>query len=530
MSIFSLPSECFCDIFSFLENIYLYNCLFVNRQWCMLAIPVLWKDPFKIYSHFKPKLINTLLSCLNEVETSSLIPFAINLPKNQNPLFEYGKFIEIIDQEYIEKNVICWLKLSNENVSYDNIFEDKRVQCLINVIYHVVIRQGLNLQEFDICIDNKIDMLFVKDLVQHEGITNLRTLHLGLKVNKIKRKNDNVSHTKTFLTQLPILCQKIVNLNLYIHKLNIHFVSLISYLIKSQPLERIYIYNRSSKVNVNEIIYAFMLRSKTLKMLSFQFMNLEKIDLSFILKLECLEMLEFSNCVDFELYQHCDVFNNNFQLKELRLLHNNLYRGFNDVNIRLDVIKTMINSLCGRSLCKLTLNIVTLGIIKVIKESCPNISYLNILIIPELFQDSIILNICYLSSLKILVIKKTTNCDIDNTIAKILGDKLTNVEHLYLGLSIDLLSFEYFTINCKADLKKLGFVTDEYNSDVDKSFLKDYLICLSNYNKVHKSLKILDINGAWTLYSGKIDWRSEELEIVTSLENQGVQLISEWCV
>src|SRR2546421_4005915 len=49
----------------------------------------LWREPFKLGNSL---IINTLLSCLDEDETSSLTPFITNL-NNQPPLFEYGKFI-----------------------------------------------------------------------------------------------------------------------------------------------------------------------------------------------------------------------------------------------------------------------------------------------------------------------------------------------------------------------------------------------------------------------------------------------------
>lgn len=521
MPIFSLPSECLYNIFFILGDEYLYNCLFVNRYWCIVAIPILWRNPFNLRSHYlKPKLINTLLSCLNNVEVSSLIPFAINLPKNQNLLFDYGKFIKIIDQEYVLKNVISWLR---EIIPHNDIFEDRRIQCLTNAIYHMIIRQGLNLQEFDLCIDNKVDMLFLEDLAQDERITNLRILHLGLNVSKKKRNNINIHYAMTFLIVIPLICHNIIEFNLYIHKLNIHCVSLISYIIKSQPLERMTIHMKSLRKNAKEIIHALTFRSKTLKILTFTFMNLEKLDLSFVLKLELLEKLKFTNCKGFVSYQHCDVLSKKLQLKVFTLLHCGFRGGINsNCNITFDVVKTMIGSLSGESLNKLTLNVITPEIIKIVKESCPNINYLNISIKSENFHDSMILNICDISSLRILILHNSCS-DIVNTVVKILGDNLTYVEQLFLGCFIDLPSFEYFTNNCKANLKKLSLETD-YKIE---SYPKEHLLCISNYQKIHKSLEILEFKGVATI-NNDIVWSSEELEIVTSLENQGIQLNSTW--
>src|SRR5436853_6289785 len=81
----SLPDECFSGILSYLDRESLYQCLFVNRYYCKFSIPVIWRDPFIAPTSEKLSLINTLLSCLNEDEISSLIPCAINFNNSQFP-------------------------------------------------------------------------------------------------------------------------------------------------------------------------------------------------------------------------------------------------------------------------------------------------------------------------------------------------------------------------------------------------------------------------------------------------------------
>src|SRR5947207_8781211 len=101
----SLPNECFSNIQYFLDNTSLYKCLFVNRYWCRLSVITLWREPFK-YRHYygdnsqlsTKSVIDTLLSCLDENEISSLIPCRLNF-NNQTPLFEYGNFIRTIDHK-----------------------------------------------------------------------------------------------------------------------------------------------------------------------------------------------------------------------------------------------------------------------------------------------------------------------------------------------------------------------------------------------------------------------------------------------
>ena len=93
----SLPNECLIDVLSLLDRKSLYKCLFVNRRYCKLSIPIIWRDPFSSICCEKSSLIiNTLLACLDEDEISSLIPCAINI-NNQSPLFEYGRFVRKIN-------------------------------------------------------------------------------------------------------------------------------------------------------------------------------------------------------------------------------------------------------------------------------------------------------------------------------------------------------------------------------------------------------------------------------------------------
>ena len=111
------PYECFSNIQYFLDNKTLYKCLFVNRYWCRLSVAILWREPFN-YRHYGnhsqlnakfSTVINTLLSCLDENEISSLIPYRLNF-NNQTPLFEYGKFVKSLIIIFIF--IISWLGLN----------------------------------------------------------------------------------------------------------------------------------------------------------------------------------------------------------------------------------------------------------------------------------------------------------------------------------------------------------------------------------------------------------------------------------
>ncbi|GBC20437.2 hypothetical protein GLOIN_2v1763936 [Rhizophagus irregularis DAOM 181602=DAOM 197198] len=100
--------------------------------------------------------------------------------------------------------------------------------------------------------------------------------------------------------------------------------------------------------------------------------------------------------------------------------------------------------------------------------------------------------ICEMSSLKFLKIE----IDHASQLVKTLGDYLNFVEYLFLDFHIDLLSFEYFTKNCRANLKKWIIYIE------GKEDLRLFKIC----------------------YMCEFDWTNDELEIINSLKDQSINI------
>ncbi|GES80954.1 hypothetical protein GLOIN_2v637630 [Rhizophagus clarus] len=521
MPLSSLPDECFDDILSFLDNKSLYKCLFVNRFYCKLSIPIIWKEPFRpIYAKPKfPLVINTLLICLNEDEISSLIPYKIDFPRNKPPLFEYGKYVRKIDQDFVKQNIITWL---NPSEGYDvDKHQDYRVQKLMDVIYHMIMRQGSNIQKFNLNVsqsDSYIDLPKVSTFITfHPGITDLRSLNMEIDLGH--NNNIGCQNTIDFLNIIPTFCRNIINCDLWIFKLNNIFVKPFLDIIQLQPLERMLICIVNIEENAKKIINALEFRSETLRELLFECLDFRDIDLSFLSNLKCLERLKFIYCKGF-VSQHCEslsLSNNKFQLKELKLWHSgldDLYDRFDGSDIKLNVIDTMIKFLGGESLRKLSLNIVTLETIRTVKEHCPNVNFLHIKIFSGQYLDLIIPLICELQYLKVLNIQIGSYRVSVSLLVKTLSDYLVTVQHLFFDFFIDLSSFEYFTSNCKANIEK--FIIPN-----NKSLREGYLICLDNYQKVHNSLKVLGIEDEFDLNNEE----SEIIEIIDSLKEQNVRII-----
>ena len=95
-----LIEDCLRIIFTELQHNRrsLYSCILVNRFWCQIAIPILWKDPY-LYNDNTPsshrKLYSTIIYFLQESSKQLLIDNNIILPStafSNKPLFNYISF------------------------------------------------------------------------------------------------------------------------------------------------------------------------------------------------------------------------------------------------------------------------------------------------------------------------------------------------------------------------------------------------------------------------------------------------------
>src|ERR1043166_7537199 len=85
----------------------LYSCLFVNKEWCNVVVPILWKKcSWCNKGKSEKKLFNIILSCLPSPSKQYLSNNKIALPATilLNPLiFNYISFCEFPSAETIHK-------------------------------------------------------------------------------------------------------------------------------------------------------------------------------------------------------------------------------------------------------------------------------------------------------------------------------------------------------------------------------------------------------------------------------------------
>ncbi|RIA87518.1 hypothetical protein C1645_807280 [Glomus cerebriforme] len=106
----------------------LYSCLFVNKKWCNIMVPILWKHSlYKISTLREEKIFNTILSCLPLSSKQLLFDNNIKLPSTillKPPLFNYISFCNFPETEVIKK--IIEMVLGNNNRYYQiNLLEQE---------------------------------------------------------------------------------------------------------------------------------------------------------------------------------------------------------------------------------------------------------------------------------------------------------------------------------------------------------------------------------------------------------------------
>ncbi|CAB4394955.1 hypothetical protein RhiirA5_416821 [Rhizophagus irregularis] len=168
----NLPLECLQRIFHEFEENSLYSCCLVNRTWCQIAIPLLWRSPFHFirkddsesfitsiipnipYNSPAPSnsslsfnsskvLIQTYLRCLPNSIKNLLIENGLNIPKSiintKSPLFRYETYIKSISYSKIYNIITEWfeveiddLKDINEREGLEYLVTEKLIRLFIS--------------------------------------------------------------------------------------------------------------------------------------------------------------------------------------------------------------------------------------------------------------------------------------------------------------------------------------------------------------------------------------------------------------
>ncbi|KAF0476378.1 hypothetical protein F8M41_024396 [Gigaspora margarita] len=120
-----LPCECLLEIFNKFRDNSLFSCLLVNRRWCRIIVPILWRN---IDKHLGDRrAIRICLLSLNAEEQTLLIPFNIALPNCPKPLFEYTSYTTSIS-DHLNIGIVDWF----------NYYDDSPVEYIGNGLHNAL--------------------------------------------------------------------------------------------------------------------------------------------------------------------------------------------------------------------------------------------------------------------------------------------------------------------------------------------------------------------------------------------------------
>jgi hypothetical protein len=97
----------------------LFSCLLVNKTWCVMVVPILWRNPSQFFMDISYNtLFNVLILHLSEESRDVLKNQGMNnlvMGTYQRPLFNYISFWKYLELHFLEE-LISSKKIEKSNV------------------------------------------------------------------------------------------------------------------------------------------------------------------------------------------------------------------------------------------------------------------------------------------------------------------------------------------------------------------------------------------------------------------------------
>ncbi|CAG8548086.1 15628_t:CDS:1 [Acaulospora morrowiae] len=474
----------------------LYNCLYVNHFMCKSVIPKLWSRAlFK--AKRKDLLIRTYLSCLNEEEKASLIPFNINLSDvNQHPFLQYEKYMESCNNVVLEGAVHDWLKLTSTH-RVDR--KDLRIKQISRALWIMFLSRCHNFKSFFYDISEWSDVEFdfpegSMTLNVKPSLSNLQVLTLC--TNGGLNGSREIEGPLNFLKSIPSVCSNIQELGIYDVDSGVDN-GLFSDIIKSQRSIKSLSYMGST----HSVIPSLKVHKNSLTQLVFFSSTIGSLEA--LTYLECLESLDICDCIFTVNGDHIlsSIFRN---LKELSLMKNNL---------KPDTVAEIIKK-TGHTLKRLILDVITLETMVAASQYIQDIVHLGVSVnfeIPPIF-------FFWIKKLKLeRLIFFESSISYSNTFMR---DLRMNLPPTITELSMDFFNptateLSNFMDSCEAPLRSLVLRFNSKHIDL-------YLKVLAVIVPMMKTLKTL----SFTNSPRNIIWRDAQKQYIDTIKESGVEILT----
>ncbi|CAG8805773.1 15265_t:CDS:1, partial [Racocetra persica] len=315
------------EIFQYLncDKASLHSCILVNRGWCKVAVPILWKQPFLLLeNNGHDKLIDIYASFLTDEAHAVLQSQGINwspspFPKHdQEKTFIYPSFLRHFKYDNLCLCLDSWYKKHILNIQDDKLDKTKKTWALYSIsafndytwfiplyieIFKVFLNCGARFECLDLYSEHYCQLVDHRILFELPGIENC--------LANLKVLSPATMESFTSIDYYSKLCRNIKSLK--IESLRVG-ESALSGLIKAQvALEHIYIGN---------YLHPYHLSSYTLNSFVYSGLN-NDLSLALLTQASSLKSLEIRNLVVNEVPCYKQITWNN--LDSLTISNDNNY-------------------------------------------------------------------------------------------------------------------------------------------------------------------------------------------------------------
>ncbi|RGB21463.1 hypothetical protein C1646_822963, partial [Rhizophagus diaphanus] len=148
----------------------LYSCLLVNRLWCVITVPILWRNPNHHYGfspssliyhnfdsfHYYSKLLNAILLHLSEESRDILKNQGINIDeKYKHPLFNYINYWKYLNFLFIK------------DLIYNSGIDKSKVSIIKNEILKLFINKNIKFIHLTILTYKNCDPIYYEYQLHH---------------------------------------------------------------------------------------------------------------------------------------------------------------------------------------------------------------------------------------------------------------------------------------------------------------------------------------------------------------------------
>ncbi|GBC04989.1 hypothetical protein RclHR1_00060002 [Rhizophagus clarus] len=355
----------------------LYSFLTVNKTWCEIIIPILWKDPWKYSKWEKDRILfNVIISHLSEESKNDLkiqgIDFT-SISSYQKPLFNYISFCRSLNLNAIDRII--------NTIIYN--FSKSNITIIKNEIYNLFFNE--NTRFTHLYISQQFDY-------QIQNIPGSKRC-----ISEIKFLSCNTSIKDHVLDGLTRMCKSIKELELFIDLENNNYgiVKLIESQKKLLNIHFLTNYSKSDETFCKILENSLIKHSNTL-----QYFKIAKQPTTNILSF-------FMNLKILELDDDCGNFKNTLWLENLSLPYLQILRAS---RVPIKALSTIIENTSGY-LIEIKIDFISHDeisnkkLIQVIHQNCPKLEYLKLVFrscnIPEL--ENLLINCQNLIELSFII-------------------------------------------------------------------------------------------------------------------------------